>query len=128
MRHISLIRHTIHIKHKHLLLEAMGKSHKFFLFLFHMGGVSILPKDTCGSGESNQQPSDNKTLALPLGSTPEPPALLVKRSHNFFFSNMTPSCCKLSAMQFDVIICNMQCISEKLPASIKGIPSGAFHF
>ena len=31
-------------------------------------GFSILPKDTskCRPGESNQQPSDNKTLALPL--------------------------------------------------------------
>ena len=31
-------------------------------------GLSILPKDTwtCRPGELNQQPSDNKTLVLPL--------------------------------------------------------------
>ena len=40
-------------------------------------GFSILPKDTstCGPGESDQQPSDNKTLALPLSrSHPFSPA------------------------------------------------------
>ena len=40
MRHISLIRHTIHIKHKHLLLG--GNSHKFYLFLFHMGSFQSM--------------------------------------------------------------------------------------
>ena len=37
----------------------------------HQEGFSILPKDTsaCRHGESNQRPSNNMTLALPLGQS-----------------------------------------------------------